>query len=364
VLAASASDAAAPQFNYSRRAVGLVVLLISQLRSMLRRAWRVHQIARSASATRTGRRWHSAGTAAAAADDEVVIVSGLPRGNPPRSLAYKLKELLGLRSTPTVLQRPASREALLLTHSDADARTVRRVCAAATGRAAARQPRPSRRPLELGLGPSIQLSLRSAAAAASLMGDPVDERPWGAHVMRPTADSSLAPGPPREQPPPPATTEASATAERVLRRGGTDPKGLTVALGGFDDHFEEGVYLCAGCHSPLYASSMKFSCGCGWPVRFIITICITSTPYHKHMPAVEGWLAQTMRLKCVIRIVSQVPHRVSSSASVCLCLCVCVHALHASACARFRGSFHVHVHVGVLGLCGRFDVRAARWRPR
>ncbi len=203
-------------------------------------------------------------TSSTAQEEEVVVVvSGLPRGNPPRALAFKLKELLGLRATPTLLQRPTTSEALLLIHSDADARTVRHVCATASGRAAARQPRPSRRPAQLGLGPRIELSLHTTPAVAGLMSDPVDERPWGARVLRPSKDSSLAAGP-RDTASP--TVDAGATAERVLRRGGTDPKGLTVALGGFDDHFEEGVYLCAGCHSPLYASEMKFSCGCGWPV--------------------------------------------------------------------------------------------------
>ena len=207
-------------------------------------------------------------TATGSSADErvVVVVSGLPRGNPPSSLAFKLKELLGLRATPTLLRRPASSEALLLTHSDADARTVRRVCATAAGRAAARQPRPSRRPAQLGLGTSFQLSLRSIPATADLTGDPVDERPWGAHVLRQGADSSLASGP-RDAVALQAAADLGTTTHRVLRRGGTDPKGLTVALGGFDDHFEEGVYLCAGCHSPLYSSDMKFSCGCGWPVR-------------------------------------------------------------------------------------------------
>jgi hypothetical protein len=50
-----------------------------------------------------------------------------------------------------------------------------------------------------------------------------------------------------------------------LRGGGTDPKGLTVARGGFDDHAADGVYLCAGCHAPLYSSDSKWDCGCGWP---------------------------------------------------------------------------------------------------
>lgn len=52
----------------------------------------------------------------------------------------------------------------------------------------------------------------------------------------------------------------------VLRRGKTEPRKITLARGGFDDHFvPQGEYLCAACDNPLYTSSMKFDCGCGWP---------------------------------------------------------------------------------------------------
>lgn len=90
---------------------------------------------------------------------------------------------------------------------------------------------------------------------------------------------------------------------RVCRLGGTEPRGVTQAFGGFDDSFEPGTYLCACCdageldcrqsssplslailppsrpsfslsprsHSTtrsvveLYDSECKFDCGCGWP---------------------------------------------------------------------------------------------------
>ena len=39
--------------------------------------------------------------------ETVVVVSGLPRGNPPRALAHKLKELMGLRGAhPSRLKNP------------------------------------------------------------------------------------------------------------------------------------------------------------------------------------------------------------------------------------------------------------------
>ena len=52
----------------------------------------------------------------------------------------------------------------------------------------------------------------------------------------------------------------------VLRQAKTEPRGITIDEGGFDDHYvPDGEYLCAACESPLYTSAMKFDCGCGWP---------------------------------------------------------------------------------------------------
>jgi len=57
---------------------------------------------------------------------------------------------------------------------------------------------------------------------------------------------------------------------KVLRLKGTEPRGLVVERGGWDDHFDEGEYLCSGCaangvKTPLYQSYMKFESGSGWP---------------------------------------------------------------------------------------------------
>jgi peptide-methionine (R)-S-oxide reductase len=52
---------------------------------------------------------------------------------------------------------------------------------------------------------------------------------------------------------------------RVMRMKKTDPRGVTREKGGFDDFYDDGIYHCAACKSPLYESSMKFDCGCGWP---------------------------------------------------------------------------------------------------
>ena len=51
---------------------------------------------------------------------------------------------------------------------------------------------------------------------------------------------------------------------RILRQKGTENPGT----GEYDKHKEEGVYSCAGCGTPLYKSSTKFSSGCGWPAFF------------------------------------------------------------------------------------------------
>ena len=51
---------------------------------------------------------------------------------------------------------------------------------------------------------------------------------------------------------------------RVLIDKGTEAPGTGV----YNKHFEEGVYCCAGCNTPLYTSKHKFDSGCGWPAFF------------------------------------------------------------------------------------------------
>ena len=35
--------------------------------------------------------------------------------------------------------------------------------------------------------------------------------------------------------------------------------------GKYNSHFEDGIYLCAGCNTTLFDSKSKFDSGCGWP---------------------------------------------------------------------------------------------------
>jgi len=51
---------------------------------------------------------------------------------------------------------------------------------------------------------------------------------------------------------------------RILRKKGTEAAGT----GKYDSFYEEGVYGCAGCGTPLYKSDTKFKSGCGWPAFF------------------------------------------------------------------------------------------------
>lgn len=50
----------------------------------------------------------------------------------------------------------------------------------------------------------------------------------------------------------------------ILRREGTESP-YTSPL---DDEKREGEYLCAGCKTPLFNSSMKYDSGTGWPSFF------------------------------------------------------------------------------------------------
>ncbi len=60
-------------------------------------------------------------------------------------------------------------------------------------------------------------------------------------------------------------SKLSETVFKVLRRKCTEPRKIGKSKGGFDDIYDEGTYLCGACETPLYLSTMKFDCGCGWP---------------------------------------------------------------------------------------------------
>jgi peptide-methionine (R)-S-oxide reductase len=50
----------------------------------------------------------------------------------------------------------------------------------------------------------------------------------------------------------------------VLRHEGTERAGTSP----LNDEHREGLFVCAGCGSPLFSSEMKFDSGTGWPSFF------------------------------------------------------------------------------------------------
>lgn len=48
---------------------------------------------------------------------------------------------------------------------------------------------------------------------------------------------------------------------RILRQAGTEPSGSSP----LNDENRKGIYHCAGCELPVYASDTKFHSGTGWP---------------------------------------------------------------------------------------------------
>jgi len=53
----------------------------------------------------------------------------------------------------------------------------------------------------------------------------------------------------------------TAEAYKVCRLAATERP----FTGIYNDHWKEGVYICACCDTPLFLSEHKFNAGCGWP---------------------------------------------------------------------------------------------------
>jgi peptide-methionine (R)-S-oxide reductase len=66
---------------------------------------------------------------------------------------------------------------------------------------------------------------------------------------------------------------------RVLRKEGTERAG-TSAL---NSEKRKGVYHCAGCDLPLFASTMKFDSGTGWPSFFATLPDVFDTKSDRHL---------------------------------------------------------------------------------
>ncbi|KAG6975996.1 hypothetical protein JG688_00001848 [Phytophthora aleatoria] len=76
---------------------------------------------------------------------------------------------------------------------------------------------------------------------------------------------------------------------QVLRLKGTERGGT----GEYNKHKETGVYVCAGCKTPVYTSTTKFDSGCGWPAFYD---AIPGTI--KAVPDADGHRVEIMCAKC------------------------------------------------------------------
>ena len=55
--------------------------------------------------------------------------------------------------------------------------------------------------------------------------------------------------------------ELSSEENSVIEHKGTEAP----YSGKYNDFYEEGIFTCKRCNTPLYNSKDKFSSGCGWP---------------------------------------------------------------------------------------------------
>ena len=56
----------------------------------------------------------------------------------------------------------------------------------------------------------------------------------------------------------------SSVEYHILREKGTE----RAFTGEYDGHFENGIYLCAGCGNKIFDSETKYRSGCGWPAFY------------------------------------------------------------------------------------------------
>ena len=82
--------------------------------------------------------------------------------------------------------------------------------------------------------------------------------------------------------------ELSDLAYRVTRQHGTER-----AFGGkYDAKKDPGVYLCAGCGTPLFSSQRKYDSGSGWPSY---TAPVSSEAIDEHRDVSHGMVRTEVR---------------------------------------------------------------------
>ena len=55
--------------------------------------------------------------------------------------------------------------------------------------------------------------------------------------------------------------DLTSKEKNIIQDKGTEPP----FSGEYNDFYEDGIFVCRACNSPLYKSNSKFDSGCGWP---------------------------------------------------------------------------------------------------